>query len=165
MLNLLSNAAKFTKNGKIDVAFDRKLCNGVEQLFVTVRDTGIGMSKEHVSRLFQPFVQADPSITQQYGAGLGLTITAAGATPWWRCEREKHARRAPPSTLHVPVDLSDASIMRSALLRCWSQSSEDAPGHRYRRRPMRANSPRAAHSRAGFAVQGVGGGEAGPPRA
>ena len=76
VLNLLSNACKFTRNGNVEIALERKPCNGVEQLFITVRDTGIGMSSEQLSRLFQPFVQADPSITQQYGGtGLGLTIT------------------------------------------------------------------------------------------
>ncbi|MCX7359937.1 MAG: ATP-binding protein [Alphaproteobacteria bacterium] len=165
VLNLLSNAAKFTKNGKIDVAFDRKLHNGVEQLFITVRDTGIGMSKEHVSRLFQPFVQADPSITQQYGGtGLGLTITRRLSQLLGGDVTVKSALgEGSAFTLHVPVDFADAAAALGAAAKVDEvQGNEDAPlviviEDEADARELAAR----ALTRAGFAVQGVGGGEAG----
>jgi signal transduction histidine kinase len=73
MLNLTSNAAKFTKNGRVTLA--TRAVEG-DAFVVEVSDTGIGMSEETVARLFQPFVQADASVTRQYGGtGLGLAIT------------------------------------------------------------------------------------------
>ena len=73
LLNLLSNAAKFTENGDIDLTVER---TGDSWVRFVVRDTGIGMSAEQVDRLFQPFVQADSSIAQRYGgSGLGLSIS------------------------------------------------------------------------------------------
>ncbi|MEZ5957222.1 MAG: ATP-binding protein [Hyphomonadaceae bacterium] len=165
VLNLLSNAAKFTKNGKIDIAFDRKLYNGVEQMVISVRDTGIGMSKEHVSRLFQPFVQADPSITQQYGGtGLGLTITRRLAQLLGGDVTVKSTLgEGSTFTLHVPADLSDASIALGAAATVDDiQGNEGAPlviviEDEADARELAAR----ALTRAGFAVQGVGGGEAG----
>jgi len=165
VLNLLSNAAKFTKSGRIDVAFDRKLYNGVEQLFITVRDNGIGMSKEHVSRLFQPFVQADPSITQQYGGtGLGLTITRRLAQLLGGDVTVKSALgEGSAFTLHVPVDLSDATIALGAAAKVDDiQGNEDAPlVIVIEDEPDARELAARALTRAGFAVQGVGGGEAG----
>ncbi|MFN3462676.1 MAG: ATP-binding protein [Terricaulis sp.] len=165
VLNLLSNAAKFTKNGKIDIACDRKLYNGVEQIFITVRDSGIGMSKEHVSRLFQPFIQADPSITQQYGGtGLGLTITRRLAQLLGGDVKVKSTLgEGSAFTLHVPVDLADASVALGAAAKIDDmQGHEDAPlviviEDEADARELAAR----ALTRAGFAVQGVGGGEAG----
>ncbi|MBU6374197.1 MAG: PAS domain-containing protein [Alphaproteobacteria bacterium] len=76
LLNLLSNAAKFTRDGAIDVGVEVVGEGAGAQLRFTVRDTGIGMSHEQQSRLFQPFVQADPSSTRRFGGtGLGLVIT------------------------------------------------------------------------------------------
>lgn len=165
ILNLLSNAAKFTKNGKIDIEFDRKPCNGVEQLFITVRDTGIGMSKEHVSRLFQPFVQADPSITQQYGGtGLGLTITRRLCQLLGGDVTVKSALgEGSAFTLHVPANLADAATALGAAAKIDEvQGNEGAPlviviEDEADARELAAR----ALTRAGFAVQGVGGGEAG----
>ncbi|MBX3429701.1 MAG: response regulator [Hyphomonadaceae bacterium] len=165
VLNLLSNAAKFTKHGEIDISFDRRLHNGVDQLFISVRDTGIGMSKEHVSRLFQPFVQADPTITQQYGGtGLGLTITRR------LCQLlggDVTVKSAPGEgstfVMHVPVDLADAASALGAAAKIDDvQGSEDAPlviviEDEADARELAAR----ALTRAGFAVQGVGGGETG----
>jgi len=72
LLNLLSNAAKFTKGGRI--ALDLRATAGT--LSFIVSDTGIGMSEEQLSRLFQAFSQADASTTRRYGGtGLGLAIT------------------------------------------------------------------------------------------
>jgi signal transduction histidine kinase len=72
MLNLTSNAAKFTKNGRVSM---RMTAVGDEFVF-EVADSGIGMPSETVARLFQPFVQADSSVTREYGGtGLGLAIT------------------------------------------------------------------------------------------
>jgi signal transduction histidine kinase/DNA-binding response OmpR family regulator len=74
LLNLLSNAGKFTKNGRLSLAVER-LDGGAEVRF-TVADTGIGMSEEQLGRLFQAFSQADASTTKKYGGtGLGLAIT------------------------------------------------------------------------------------------
>jgi signal transduction histidine kinase/ActR/RegA family two-component response regulator len=73
LLNLLSNAAKFTDKGDIDLAIERK---GDGWVRFAVRDTGIGMTDEQTAHLFEPFTQADNSISRRYGGtGLGLTIS------------------------------------------------------------------------------------------
>jgi PAS domain S-box-containing protein len=72
VLNLLANANKFTQRGRIRLAAEQ----ADERVRIRVADTGIGMDAETQSRLFQPFVQADPSTTRKYGGtGLGLAIT------------------------------------------------------------------------------------------
>lgn len=72
LLNLLSNASKFTKNGTIQLAVMR---DGDRTVF-RVTDTGIGMTAEQMGRLFQAFAQADSSTTRKFGGtGLGLAIT------------------------------------------------------------------------------------------
>jgi PAS domain S-box-containing protein len=76
LFNLLSNAAKFTKNGNITLVASRKKNPKGEQIVLRVTDTGIGMSLDQVEKLFQPFNQADASTTREYGGtGLGLAIS------------------------------------------------------------------------------------------
>jgi PAS domain S-box-containing protein len=75
--NLVGNAIKFTAHGAVHVRAEvlEKTHEQVSLRFA-VRDTGIGLSKEQTVRLFQPFVQADASITRKFGGtGLGLTIS------------------------------------------------------------------------------------------
>jgi signal transduction histidine kinase/ActR/RegA family two-component response regulator len=165
VLNLLSNACKFTRNGNVEIALDRKPQNGVEQLFITVRDTGIGMSNEHLSRLFQPFVQADPSITQQYGGtGLGLTITRRLAQLLGGDVTVRSKLGEGSSfTLHIPVNFADAAnALGGAVAVDAVQGAEDAPlVIVIEDEPDARELAARALTRAGFAVQGVGGGEAG----
>jgi signal transduction histidine kinase len=77
MLNLLSNATKFTEQGEVAMhVLSRPLGDDRYEIEVSVRDTGIGLSKEQCSRLFQAFNQADVSTARMYGGtGLGLTIS------------------------------------------------------------------------------------------
>jgi CheY-like chemotaxis protein len=76
LLNLLSNASKFTSNGTISLTATREEARDREWIVFAVRDTGIGMTQEQLARLFQPFTQADPSTTRKYGGtGLGLSIS------------------------------------------------------------------------------------------
>jgi two-component system sensor histidine kinase/response regulator len=77
LVNLLSNAVKFTERGEIEVqAFASKLADDSYEIQFSVRDTGIGISRETIGRLFQPFSQADASTTRKYGGtGLGLAIS------------------------------------------------------------------------------------------
>jgi DNA-binding response OmpR family regulator/anti-sigma regulatory factor (Ser/Thr protein kinase) len=76
VLNLLSNACKFTAQGSVALAVTRDTIGEQDWLSVRVSDTGIGMSPEQLQQLFQPFMQADASMTRRYGGtGLGLTIT------------------------------------------------------------------------------------------
>ena len=77
LLNLVSNAIKFTERGEIQVQASptRSTDDGMEFEF-RIRDTGIGMTAEQCSRMFQPFSQADTSTTRKYGgSGLGLVIS------------------------------------------------------------------------------------------
>ncbi len=74
LLNLCSNAIKFTEVGSVglDVSYDSK----TNDMKFLVKDSGIGMSSEHMSALFKPFKQADLSTTRKYGGtGLGLYIS------------------------------------------------------------------------------------------
>lgn len=114
LVNLVSNAIKFTAEGHVNVSLSAKSLKqneiahnkeqlplqveeassqGVEILF-KVNDTGIGLTKEQVDRLFKPFSQADTSITRKYGGtGLGLTICQSlvdlmGGEIW--CDYSEH---------------------------------------------------------------------------
>jgi len=75
LLNLLSNACKFTKAGEVKLAA-RKVSNGSSFVEFAVSDTGIGMTAEQRAKLFEEFTQADASTAQNFGGtGLGLAIT------------------------------------------------------------------------------------------
>jgi GAF domain-containing protein len=75
LLNLLSNAFKFTKEGEVKLAA-RKVSNGSSVVEFAVSDTGIGMTAEQQAKLFEEFTQADASTAQRFGGtGLGLAIT------------------------------------------------------------------------------------------
>ena len=85
LLNLLSNAAKFTKSGTIKISVERvtnqgskiqKLEDSSDLIIFRVADTGIGIPAEQLQHLFQAFMQGDASTTREYGGtGLGLTIS------------------------------------------------------------------------------------------
>ena len=77
LFNIMSNAAKFTRDGVITLDVLRSHDSAdIERLVVHVTDTGIGMSMEQMDKLFQPFVQADSATTRKYGGtGLGLVIS------------------------------------------------------------------------------------------
>ncbi|WP_083900643.1 hybrid sensor histidine kinase/response regulator [Thiolinea disciformis] len=80
LLNLLSNAVKFTERGTVTLKVERlessQLGLQVVKLRFSVQDSGIGIAEEHQKHLFQPFTQADSSISREYGGtGLGLAIS------------------------------------------------------------------------------------------
>ncbi|BEI23125.1 ATP-binding protein [Vibrio fluvialis] len=72
LFNIIGNAIKFTHQGFVDVS----LVTARDRLEIEVRDSGIGIDNERIEHLFSPFIQADTSITRNYGGtGLGLAIT------------------------------------------------------------------------------------------
>ncbi len=80
LFNLLSNASKFTENGRITLHVHREGEMGAATLLFRIADTGIGMTEEQIGRLFQRFSQADEATTRKFGGtGLGLAITRAFA--------------------------------------------------------------------------------------
>ncbi|UAA38880.1 response regulator [Paraneptunicella aestuarii] len=77
IINLVSNAVKFTESGVIQLHIEQNRREGnIVTLKISVEDSGIGMSKEQTARLFESFSQADESVTRKYGGtGLGLAIS------------------------------------------------------------------------------------------
>lgn len=76
ILNLLSNAAKFTQEGTIEMIVREEDRKGVPYVVVTVSDSGIGIAPEQVEAVFEPFEQGDQSVRKKYGGtGLGLAIS------------------------------------------------------------------------------------------
>ena len=116
LINLLGNAVKFTDQGAVTLTM-RRIDNSEDKLAFEIADTGIGMTPEQLSRLYQPFVQADSSTTRRYGGtGLGLAITR-------RCidimGGTISARSAPGSgtTFIFTIDTGDLAGVPAARLR------------------------------------------------
>ncbi|MFK7801789.1 MAG: response regulator [Anaerolineae bacterium] len=106
LINLLSNAVKFTEQGEVIVsAGSTQHKDGRNQLHISVRDTGIGIPEEGLSRLFRSFSQVDASTTRSYGgSGLGLAISKElselmGGTMW------VESTFGEGSTFHFKIDL------------------------------------------------------------
>jgi CheY-like chemotaxis protein len=76
LFNLLSNACKFTDRGTISLAVARQVIDAQDWMVFSVSDTGIGMTPEQITRLFEVFSQADAATTRKYGGtGLGLALS------------------------------------------------------------------------------------------
>jgi signal transduction histidine kinase len=76
LLNLLSNANKFTEHGTITVDAQQRAEDGCDWITIAVTDTGIGMTAEQMGKLFQEFSQASSATASKYGGtGLGLAIS------------------------------------------------------------------------------------------
>jgi PAS domain S-box-containing protein len=119
LINLLSNAVKFTERGRVGLSVERSPGDAGELCFA-VSDEGIGMTQEQVSRLFQPFEQADSSTTRKFGGtGLGLAISSnlaclMGGTIRVQSTPEKGSIFTLALTLPVTVPLADAAVQPAA---------------------------------------------------
>lgn len=113
LLNLLSNANKFTERGKVTVSARRTAGDAGEWITMAVADTGIGMTPEQVGKLFQEFVQADSATTRKYGGtGLGLAISRRF------CQMmggditvESEVGRGSTFTIRLPAEVSAAQLV------------------------------------------------------
>jgi PAS domain S-box-containing protein len=76
LTNLVGNAIKFTETGGVSIGLRHDVFDGESNLVFDVRDTGVGIPDESLARIFDPFTQADSSVTRKFGGtGLGLTIS------------------------------------------------------------------------------------------
>lgn len=76
VINLLSNAGKFTHRGVVTLGVDRDSCDGRDSIVISVKDTGIGISRANIDKLFTSFSQAEASTATEYGGtGLGLALS------------------------------------------------------------------------------------------
>jgi signal transduction histidine kinase/DNA-binding response OmpR family regulator/HAMP domain-containing protein len=105
LLNLSSNAVKFTEQGRVTIAADRSSTPTGDVVTLRVSDTGIGMTPEQMARLFQDFTQADASTTRKYGGtGLGLAISRRFCRMMGGdITVESEPGRGSSFTIHLPV--------------------------------------------------------------
>jgi PAS domain S-box-containing protein len=118
LVNLVGNAVKFTENGsiRIEVSFLPQWRSDQSAVSVEVMDTGIGIRQESLSRLFQPFTQAESSTTRKYGGtGLGLAISRQIVTALGG-ELTVHSAPGKGSTFTVTVptgDIAGVNLLQS----------------------------------------------------
>lgn len=115
LFNLLSNASKFTENGKITLDVSSCTAEGEDFITFKVTDTGIGMSSEQMGKLFQAFTQADASTTRKYGGtGLGLAITKKFCQMMGGDIRvESELGTGSSFTVHLPVRVTNSTTQQS----------------------------------------------------
>ncbi|MDQ4086489.1 MAG: ATP-binding protein [Pseudomonadota bacterium] len=130
LLNLLNNAVKFTAEGAVTLTVRREQAVGeLENLLFTVADTGIGIDADAQRRLFEPFSQADASVTRRFGGtGLGLSISrrlvelmggeigvesepGQGSRFWFRAALRVAQRPAAPATAERAASARAARIL------------------------------------------------------
>jgi signal transduction histidine kinase len=112
LLNLLSNASKFTKLGSITVDVRRRSIDGVPCVEFGVADTGVGMTEAQTLKVFEAFTQADVTTTRKYGGtGLGLAIVSRfcelmGGSVSVKSQPGEGAR----FIVHLPVEMVDTAV-------------------------------------------------------
>jgi signal transduction histidine kinase/DNA-binding response OmpR family regulator/uncharacterized membrane protein affecting hemolysin expression len=115
ILNLLSNACKFTENGRVSLVARAEPDDQNPFVSIAVTDTGIGLSPEQIDRLFEEFSQADSSTTRRFGGtGLGLAIS-------------RHLARMMGGDIAVESALGEGATFTLRLPRVAAVSSADAP--------------------------------------
>jgi PAS domain S-box-containing protein len=110
LLNLLSNAAKFTDQGEVTLIASQYSVDGRDWLKLSVRDTGIGIAADKHEQLFDEFSQADASTTRQYGGtGLGLAISRRFCQMMGGdIDLESSPGHGSTFTISIPLELDDA---------------------------------------------------------
>jgi len=116
LFNLLSNASKFTKKGKIILDVSSQAIDKRQFVVFRVKDTGIGMNPEQMGKLFQAFTQADASTTRKYGGtGLGLAITKKFCQMMGGdIKVESEPGIGSTFIIHLPVQVIDSSKEKSS---------------------------------------------------
>ena len=111
LLNLLSNAGKFTRDGAITLDVSRRTVDGVPNIEFSVTDTGLGMTAEQTGKIFEPFTQADVTTTRKYGGtGLGLAIVSRFCQLMGgSVSVESRPGSGSCFTVRLPVTVSDAT--------------------------------------------------------
>ena len=111
LLNLLSNAAKFTKEGTIAVAVRAADVDGRRFVRFSVTDTGVGMTPEQAAKVFDAFTQADVTTTRKYGGtGLGLALVSRFCQLMGgRVEVESRVSEGSCFAVHLPLEVSDVA--------------------------------------------------------
>ena len=116
LINILGNAVKFTpEGGKVDLTVER-IAKFEKQstLCFTIADTGIGMSKDYLPKLFETFTQEDSSMTNKYGSsGLGMAITKS-IVEMMNGSIEVESEKGVGSTFYVTVTLLNAADHKNA---------------------------------------------------
>ncbi len=111
LLNLLSNASKFTHDGTIVVEIRECTVDGAAAVEFSVTDTGVGMTLEQTQKVFDPFTQADVTTTRKYGGtGLGLAIVSRfcdlmGGSVWVESRPGEGSR----FVVQLPLEMTDST--------------------------------------------------------
>lgn len=145
LINLLSNAGRFTERGGVVVRAERK----ASELVVSVADTGPGIAAEDQARLFEPFQQLDGSIRRRHGgSGLGLSISKRfvemHSGKMWLESPAQHAAShnggGPGTTFHfsLPLDMSSAAAIDEEGIGRWLSPYSE---YEYRARTRRSKAP------------------------
>jgi signal transduction histidine kinase len=131
ILNLLSNAGKFTKDGKITLSVSRDRRQTGDWIRISVQDNGIGISRENVQRLFKNFNQAEASTASKYGGtGLGLALSQTlcqlmGGTIFVESNLGLGSR----FTIDVPAYIEDSAAIETAAASALTVLPEKALRH------------------------------------
>ena len=130
VLNLLSNAAKFTRNGRVTLTVGRESRTGGDWIRIAVHDTGIGISRDNLSKLFQNFNQAESSTSTKYGGtGLGLSLTQKlSRLMGGDVTVESELGRGSSFTIRLPASLADTVQGRAGVDRTAEPMAADAGG-------------------------------------
>jgi len=116
LLNLLSNASKFTKDGEISIRVSNS--TSLDQAInFEVSDTGIGMSDEQVDKVFKPFTQADEKTTRKFGGtGLGLTITKMFAEMMGgKIDLTSEQNKGTTFSVTIPLNVVDSKVSNESI--------------------------------------------------
>jgi signal transduction histidine kinase/CheY-like chemotaxis protein len=139
--NVISNAIKFTEQGSVGVEID---CSDRERIVVRVTDTGIGMTAEEQTHVFEDFGQADGSIARKYGGtGLGMAIVKRLVDMMdGRIEFTSQRGRGTTFVIDLPLPVSDPAKAASARCRGPAQLRPQRRAHpRRRRQPHQPHDP------------------------